>query len=158
MLANLELRDGIVVRPIRAEDEAKMVRFHQALSEESVFERYAGLLKLEARVAHEPLARICHIDPDRQVVLVAEHEGEIVAIARLERLPGTADAEFALLVRDAFQRQGLGRALLMRLIESGREGGLQRIVAEILPGNAPMRRLCKELGFTFHGPTGAVFG
>jgi acetyltransferase len=54
------------------------------------------------------------------------------------------------------QGQGLGRALLSRLIEVGRDWKLERIVATILPGNVPMRRVCEVLGFTFHGETDAV--
>ena len=74
----------------------------------------------------------------------------------LTRLGGTRDAEFALLVSDAMQGRGLGRAMLERLFDVGRDWGLERIVAEILPGNGPMRRICKSLGFTFEGETGAV--
>jgi acetyltransferase len=154
---NANLLESLVsIRPIRPEDEAKMARFRQTLSEETVFSRYAGTLKLDARVAHERLARICFIDRDREMVLVAEREGEIVAVARLTRLTGTRDAEFALLVSDSMQGQGLGRALLLCLFEVGRAWGLKRILAEILPGNGPMRRMCKELGFTFGRETVAA--
>ena len=145
----------MVIRPIRPEDEPAMVRFHGRLSDESVFLRYAGTLKLDARVAHRRLARICHVETDRELVLVALEEGEIVAVARLMRLPGVRRAEFALLVSDAMQGRGLGRALLLRLIEAGRAWGLDQIVAEVLPGNARMRRLCGDLGFRFRGETGA---
>jgi len=157
-IGSAELRDGSVlgVRPIRPEDEPKMVRFHETLSDNSVFYRYAGFMKLDARVAHERLSRICFLDYDREMALVAEREGEIVAVARLVRLRGTADAEFALLVSDSLQGQGLGHALLSRLFEVGRDWGLSRIVAEILPENVAMRRVCKELGFSFHGQTGAI--
>jgi acetyltransferase len=78
-----------------------MVRLHQALSESSVYFRFFGTLKLETRTAHERLARICLLDCDRQMALVAEStplrtgSSEIVAVARLMRLPGTRDAEFA---------------------------------------------------------------
>ena len=152
----------VSVRPIRPEDEPEMVRFHQTLSESSVYSRYAGVLKLDTRVAHERLARICFPDYDRQIALVAEFappgkgSPQIVAVARLMRLPATRDAEFALLLGDAVQGQGLGRALLTRLFEVGRDWGLQRIVAEILPDNVRMRKVCASLGFTFHGRTGAA--
>lgn len=157
-VGSAELRTGgaVLIRPIRPEDEAKMVRFHGALSAESSFNRYAGTLKLEARVAHDRLERICFIDYDREMALVAELDGEIVAVARLTRLAGTADAEFALLVTDSVQGEGLGRILLERLFEVGRDWGLERIVAEILPGNVPMRSICRQLGFRFDGETGAV--
>jgi acetyltransferase len=159
-----ELRKGgvVKVRPIRPEDEPRMVQFHGTLSAESVFYRYAGTIKLDARVAHDRLARICFIDYDREMALVAERTPpgasapEIVGVARLTRLAGTGDAEFALLLSDAVQGQGLGRAMLERLFDIGRDWGLERIVAEILPGNVPMRRICKSLGFTFEGETGAI--
>src|SRR5712691_3017971 len=158
------LRNGteVRIRPIRPEDEPKMVQFHHTLSDQSVYSRYAGILKLDLRVAHERLARICFVDYDREMALVAERApdgagpSEIVAVARLKRLQGTADAEFALLVSDSVQRQGLGHAMLSRLFDVGRDWRLQRIVAEILPGNASMRRVCAKLGFTFHGQTGAT--
>jgi len=157
----LDSGELVSVRPIRPEDEPEMVRFHQTLSESSVYSRYAGVLKLDTRVAHDRLARICFPDYDRQIALVAEVSPagkgapQIVAVARLMRLPATRDAEFALLLNDAVQGQGLGRALLERLFEVGRDWGLQRIVAEILPDNTRMRKVCASLGFTFHGRTAA---
>jgi len=144
------------IRPIRPEDEPRMVEFHKTLSDESVYYRYAGMLKLDMRVAHERLARLCFIDYDREMALVAEREGSLMAVARLMRLPGTRDGEFALLVSDAQQGLGLGRALLSRLFEVGRDWKLERIVATILPGNVPMRRVCEHLGFVFSGETDAV--
>jgi acetyltransferase len=153
-----ELRSGEVleVRPIRPEDEPKLVRFHATLSEQSVFYRYAGFVKLDTRVAHERLSRLCFIDYDREMALVAERAAEIVAVARLVRLRATNDAEFALIISDAVQRQGLGHALLKRLFDVGRDWRLSRIVAEIVPDNYAMRRVCAELGFEFHGRTSAL--
>ena len=155
--ATLRSGEVISIRPIRPEDEPKMVRFHHTLSESSVYSRYAGVLKLDTRVAHDRLARICFLDYDRQMALVAESPSlGIIAVARLMRLPASRDAEFALLVSDAVQGQGLGRLLLTRLFEVGRDWGMERIVAEILPDNARMRKACASLGFTFHGSTGAT--
>ena len=151
------MRDGtqVQIRPIRPEDEPKMVGFHHSLSENSVYFRYAGMLKLDMRVAHERLSRICFLDYDREMALVAERGGEIVGVGRLTRLTGTGDAEFALLISDSLQGKGLGHAMLSRLFDVGRDWGVQRIVAEILPGNVPMRRVCQSLGFHFEGETGA---
>jgi acetyltransferase len=152
-----ELRSGgaVSIRPIRPEDEPGMVRFHATLSESSVYQRYAGFMRLDARIAHERLARMCLVDPGRVMALVAERAGEIVAVARLIRPPASGDAEFALLVSDALQGEGLGHALLSRLFDVGRDWGLKRIVAEILPGNVAMRGVCRDLGFTFQGRSGA---
>ena len=150
------LRGGeqVTVRPIRPEDEPGIVKFHGALSEESVFLRYARLMKLDTRVAHERLARICFIDYDREMALVVERAArdglppELIAVGQLEREPGTREARFSLLVSDAYQKQGLGFALLSRLIEVGRDWGLEQIDAEMLPTNEPMQHLCRKLGLT----------
>ncbi|HYP09368.1 MAG TPA: acetate--CoA ligase family protein [Bryobacteraceae bacterium] len=66
--------DNIVVhiRPIRPEDEHRMVNFHERLSERTVYQRYFHHMKLEQRIAHDRLAKICFVDYDRQMVLVAE--------------------------------------------------------------------------------------
>ncbi|MGZ6144353.1 MAG: GNAT family N-acetyltransferase, partial [Myxococcales bacterium] len=156
-IGEVTMRDGtrVEIRPIRPEDEPKMVGFHRTLSENSVYFRYAGMLKLDMRVAHERLSRICFLDYDREMALVAERGGEIVGVGRLTRLTGTGDAEFALLISDSLQGKGLGHAMLSRLFDVGRDWGVKRIVAEILPGNVPMRRVCQQLGFHFEGETGA---
>ncbi|ADO73267.1 bifunctional acetate--CoA ligase family protein/GNAT family N-acetyltransferase [Stigmatella aurantiaca] len=149
----LRTKDGaeLIVRPIRPEDEPKMEAFHHALSEQSVFMRYAGMMRLDQRVAHERLARICFIDYAREMALLAVNPtpegGEIVGVGRLTRLPGTGDGEFAMLISDRMQYQGLGTEILQRLVAIGREWGLERIVADILSRNTPMQRVCRKLGF-----------
>src|SRR5205814_4740376 len=59
-----KLKNGtsVTIRPIRPEDEPLMVKFHQTLSERSVYLRYFTPLRLDQRVAHERLSRICFID------------------------------------------------------------------------------------------------
>jgi acetyltransferase len=148
------LRDGrtVTIRPIRPEDEPLMVRFHGTLSEESVYFRYASVLKMSQRVAHERLSRICFIDYDREMALVAEMETdagrEIIAVGRLTRLFGSRDGEFAMLVADQHQGQGLGTEMLSRLIDLARNEGLERIVADVLGQNTPMQHICRKLGFS----------
>jgi acetyltransferase len=143
-----------VFRPIRPEDEPGMVRFHQTLSDETVYLRYLSRLGLDQRTAHQRLARLCFIDYAREIALVAEREGEgIAAVARLIRV-AEGRAEFALLVADAHQRQGLGRALLAELLRVGRAEGLRQIFGEISPGNVPMRAICTQLGFVIHEEPG----
>jgi acetyltransferase len=154
--ASWTLRDGsrVDIRPIRPEDEPRMVAFHRTLSEQSVYQRYFHPLALDSRIAHERLVRICFIDYDRQIALVVEQQDPqtglhaIIAVGRLIRLRGTDAAEFALLVADQYQRCGLGKRLLERLIQIGREEGIVRIQAEILPDNTGMVRLCQQLGFS----------
>jgi hypothetical protein len=57
---------------IRPEDEPLMVKFHKTLSDRSVHLRYFGLVSLERRIMHERLRRVCFIDYDREIALVAD--------------------------------------------------------------------------------------
>ena len=72
-----KMKDGkkVTIRPIRPEDEPLMVKFHETLSERSVYLRYFSPLKLQQRVAHTRLVRICFNDYDREIALVAEEKG-----------------------------------------------------------------------------------
>ena len=142
------LRDGseVIVRPIRPEDEPLMVKFHESLSERSIYMRYFHAMKLTRRTAHERLMRICFIDYDHEMALVAERENpetgetEILGVARLSKSNVVPDeAEFAILVNDRFQGQGLGTILLEKP-RVGREEDLRRITAEILLENRAMQR------------------
>jgi acetyltransferase len=151
-----ELRDGtpVTIRPIRPEDEPLMVKFHETLSEESVYMRYFHMMNLTQRTAHERLTRICFIDYDREMALVAERtdpqtgEREIMGVSRLSRHGGAPDeAEFSVLVSDRFQRRGVGTLLVDRILEVGRAEGLSRITAEILFDNRPMQSISRNLGF-----------
>ncbi len=154
------MRDGTqaTIRPISPEDEPLLVKFHEDLSQQSVYMRYANIMKFSTRVAHERLIRICHVDYDREWALVAETEDaesgerEIAGVGRLTKLYGTNDGEFALLVSDKYQQHGLGTELLRRLVEIGRQEGLDHIVADILTENTAMQRVAEKLGFHLIGP------
>ena len=131
-----------------------MVAFHRTLSEESIYFRYFHMMRLSARIAHERLIRICFTDYDREMALVVDWRDPIsgehtpLAVGRLSRLHCRDEAEFALLVSDRYQRQGVGTPLLRLLLEIGRDEGLERISAEILHENQAMQRICMALGFT----------
>jgi len=124
------------------------------LSPYSIYLRYFHPVSPAQLMSHEQLAMLCFVDYDRQMALVAEHKDdrgrlEIVGMGQLTKLQGTRDGEFAILINDQYQRTGLGTELLSRLIQIGRDEALERIVAEILPENEGMRRICQKLGFTF---------
>ncbi|MFN2253578.1 MAG: GNAT family N-acetyltransferase, partial [Candidatus Promineifilaceae bacterium] len=120
-----------------------------------VYMRYFRSFELSQRVAHERLTRLCFVDYDRTIALVMEwnnpdtDEREIVAAGRLTRMPNPEEAEFAMLVRDDFQGKGLGTFLLSRLLRFGRDEGIDRVIAYMLPTNVGMINVCKKLGFRF---------
>jgi acetyltransferase len=150
-----KLRDGasVQIRPIRPEDEPLLVKFHQALSERSVYLRYFAPQKLEQRTAHVRLSRICFIDYDREMVLVVERrepktqEAEILGVGRLSKLHGANEAEFALTVRDQWHGHGLGTQLLKLLVQVGRDEKLERITATMLADNHEMQHVARKAGF-----------
>ena len=150
-----KLRDGasVTIRPIRPEDEPLMVNFHQTLSERSVYLRYFAPLKLDQRIAHERLSRICFIDYDHEMAVVAERmnpktgQREIMGVGRLSKLHGTNEAEFALVVSDAWQRHGLGTQLLKLLVQVGRDEKLERVTAMMLADNREMQSVARKVGF-----------
>jgi acetyltransferase len=154
-VAPFTMKDGTVanIRPIRPEDEPLMVKFHNMLSERSVMMRYTHQITLGERVAHERLVRICFNDFDREMALVADHtdsytgEPEIMAVGRMTKVPGTEDAQFAILVADPFQRRGLGAELIRRLLAIAKEEKIHHLQAEFLVDNLITGRMCEELGF-----------
>ncbi len=152
--------ETVQIRPIRPEDEPMMVRFHETLSERTVYQRYLQLLNVSQRTAHTRLTRICFIDYSRQMALVVVRrnpetgEDEIVGVGRLQGICGPNDAEFAIVVTDTYQKQGLGTELLRRLIEIGRAEGVKAITAEILTENSAMQKVSEKLGFKLLRETG----
>ncbi|MBC8100381.1 MAG: GNAT family N-acetyltransferase, partial [Armatimonadetes bacterium] len=155
---NWTAKDGetILIRPIRPEDEPLLVKFHERLSERTVYMRFFSPLNLGQRVAHERLSRIAFIDYNQEMALVPTRmnpesgEPEILGAGRLIKEHGRREAEFSLLITDDFQGKGLGRELLARLVGIGRDEGLQRIHGYVLPENTGMLKVCEDLGFKQH--------
>lgn len=152
---DFSLPDGraVQMRPIRPEDEPLMVDFHGRLSERTVYNRYFETTRLDRRVAHDRMVRICFNDYDRSLALVAETEAidgglpGISAVARLTKMRGGRSAELAVLVEDRFQGQGLGKEMVRRLLQVAADEGVERVVAHILGTNQAMQNLCQGLGF-----------
>lgn len=152
------LRDGssVLIRPIRPDDEPLIVKFHEPLSERSVYFYFFSPMKLSQRTAHERLTRICFLDYDRQISLVADYkdpkngEHKILGVGRLIKQHGRDEAEFAMIVGDDCQQKGLGAELLRRLVQIGRDEKIRRITADILPDNRAMQRVCEKIGFKLH--------
>jgi acetyltransferase len=154
-VSQVKLRDGtaLTLRPIRAEDEPLMVKFHAKLSERSVYLRYFTPLPLSERASHQRLARLCFADYDRELALVAEHRdasgvAEIAGIARFIREHGVNEAEFGVIVADAWQGRGLGTVMMEKLVATARAEKLACLRGIILAENHEMLDLARRLGFT----------
>lgn len=145
--------ETVEIRPIQPEDEPEMVKFHESLSERTVYQRYLQLLNLSQRTAHERLTRICYIDYARQMALAVERtdpqtgEKRIIGVGRLQGLGEGSEAEFSIVISDDFQKLGLGSELLHRLIAIGKAEGVKVITADILAENAAMQKISERAGF-----------
>jgi acetyltransferase len=143
----------VIIRPVRPEDEPMVVRFHETLSDRTVYMRFMQPLLLTDRVAHDRLSRICHCDYDREINLVVEatdvETGEkvILGAGRLSKMHGMNRARFSLLISDRAQGMGLGKELLRRLIVVAKEEALCHISAVVTADNDAMLSVCASLGF-----------
>ena len=146
-------KPAVHIRPIRPEDEPLIVGFHGTLSERSVYMRYFAWMKLGQRTSHERLTRICFIDYDRQIALVAETRNErtgnrqIVGVGRLVKAQGGKEGEVAFVISDAVQGQGIGREMMSLLIDFARDEQLTALTATFIRENTPMRRLLERYKF-----------
>ncbi|MFP4437308.1 MAG: N-acetyltransferase family protein [Chloroflexaceae bacterium] len=149
------MKDGteVLIRPIRPDDAPLLVTFHMTLSEHSVYFRYFQIIALRQRIAPARLARICHVDYDRDMVLVVEQQEPltqmpgILAVGRLSKIDATDTAEFGIVVNDRCHGRGLGKELMQRLIQVGRDEQLRTVMADIHPDNLAMMRICRAMGF-----------
>ncbi len=149
-----KLPDGtpLTFRPIRPEDEPLIAKFHETLSEDSVYKRYLQRISLSERIAHQRLIRVCFSDYDRTLCLVAETKEEsatpqILAVGRLEVVFDKTEAELSVLVSDAVHHKGLGTQLVQRLLDMARQEHIKTIKADILLENTGMQHICERLGF-----------
>jgi len=152
----LKNRGEILLRPISPEDEPLMIAFHKDLSDETVRQRYLESVELEERVVHEKLHKMCFIDYDREIAIVAIQNRAIVGIVRLSKLPGTEMGTLTLTIQDSWQNQGLGSKFLEKIIKIAKDENLKRIEARMLDKNKPMQTLFQKFGFLMQKEGGLI--
>lgn len=144
------LTDGtqVLLRPIRPEDEPLEYEMLATLSPDTVRGRFFQSIK---DISHAELTRFCNIDYDREMAIVAELRGggvrKIVGVGRVIIESDFKSGEFALLVHDDYQNQGLGYKLLDMMIGIGLEKRLEMIYGIVLADNYRMLNICRNSGF-----------
>ena len=139
-----------LLRPIRPEDEALYPAFVARVSADDLHARFMGSVALDD---HAFLARLTQLDYARAMAFAAiapqgtPDEGALQGVMRLHSDGEGKVAEFALLVRSDRKGMGLGTALMRHGLDWARAEGLARVAGSVLANNAPMLRLCHELGF-----------
>jgi len=138
----------VLLRPIRPEDEPLQEEMFRTFSEETKRFRFFGPVK----ESHEMLARYTQIDYDREIAIIAEltEEGrkKMVGVVRLVADPYNETAEYAIVIGDPWQRQGLGTVMTRYILEIARSRGIKQVYAYLLEDNAKMLDLFLKFGFT----------
>ncbi|MEJ2370799.1 MAG: GNAT family N-acetyltransferase, partial [Gemmatimonadales bacterium] len=147
------LRGGrtVLMRPIRPEDEPAHRELFRAFSKEDMRFRFFGLVR---ELPHSQMARYTQIDYDREMAFIAtDPEGApdmTLGVVRVVADPDNTETEFAIIIRSDMKGQGLGHALMDKVIRYCRDRGTGSIVGQVLPDNHRMLALAETLGFTKH--------
>jgi acetyltransferase len=138
----------LMVRPIRPDDSAALVRFSENASASDLRLRFHGAA---GQITEATAARLCQIDYDREMVLVAEEPaGGHAGIVRLIFDPDFETAEVALIVKSDMQCRGLGALLLEEAIDYARSRGAHRLTGDVMSDNCTMLDLARRLGANLH--------
>lgn len=143
------LPDGraLLIRPIKAQDEALELAFLQGLSAHT---RYQRLLSPRELLPGE-LHRLTHIDYRHEMALVAllgaPKRRHMVGVARYVLDADAQGCEFAIVVADEMQGLGLGRRLLSSLLDAAQSAGVRHVHGITLATNTAMLSLARRLGF-----------
>jgi GNAT superfamily N-acetyltransferase len=139
------LRDGgtLRLRPPGAEDADGLVAFFSQLSERSLYLRFHGAVRPDARLARQ------FVDPDwvERGSLLGTLEDRIVALASYARLREPTAAEIAFAVSDEEQGRGIGTRLLEQLAGRAAGAGITSFVAEVMAENRAALGVFADAGF-----------
>jgi acyl-CoA synthetase (NDP forming)/RimJ/RimL family protein N-acetyltransferase len=147
--ADVLLKDGRVaqLRPILEADAERLVEFYSRVSEQSKYFRFFAPYPT---LSDKDVTRFTTVDHDRRVAFVVTLHATIVGVGRYDAISDD-EAEVAFLVEDAHQGRGVGQLLLEHLAQAGRERGIRRFVADVLPSNSRMQQIFREMGYVVEG-------
>ena len=140
----------VIIRPALAEDEPSHRVFHELQSPESIRYRFFQYRKHFSR---EDVAQMVQIDYDREMVFIAnapkeDGEGdETLGTVRTWTDADNLQCEFAVMVHDKMKGEGLGVALMQKMIDYCRARGTVEMVGDVLADNRPMLQLAEHMGF-----------
>ncbi len=135
------LRDGarLRLRPIRSEDQDRLIAFYDRLSRHTAYQRFFTVMK---RLPPDWAHLLANVDYQRRLALIAEHgpveAPELVGVARYEPTDRPDTAEVAFVIQDGWQNRGLGTIMLDELLAAAEARGIPRFRAWVLANNTRM--------------------
>ena len=144
---------SLKIRPIQLDDEEEMIRFHQSISEESIYMRYFEYLGLDQRTSHDRLIRICRNTGESYAIVMEasappHRQESILAVGRITTTDKPYVATFDTLITTEKKAPQLAKVLLKRLVILARAFGFQTLTGELLVADHDALNLCRALGFS----------
>jgi acetyltransferase len=134
----------VLLRPIKPEDEPMEAEMFTHFSDQTQRFRFFGKIK---DITHEMLIKYTQIDYDREMAIIAESDSKMLGVVRLISNPYDESAEFAIVVADPYQNQGLGEKMTDYMIEIAKQRGIRKIFAYFLSDNEVMEHIFEKRGF-----------
>ena len=143
----LALPSGVRIsfRVVRPDDAPALQRLHARCSERTIYLRFFGSMKELSDEQARYFASTDGVDHFGLVALAPQDQNEIIAVVRYARKPGDERAEYAALVEDGWQGQGIGAALTRRLIDEARGNGVESFYAPVKGENTRMLNVLRHL-------------
>jgi GNAT superfamily N-acetyltransferase len=144
LVRTVALRDGASarIRPIRPDDEPRLVDLYERLSQHTAYQRFFTVMR---RLPNDWYHFFANVDYVRRLALVAERETvagvQLIGVGRYEPSEEPDAAEVALVVEDGWQGRGLGAILLETVLAAAEARGIRRFRAYVLAENHRMLRL-----------------
>lgn len=140
------LRDGSTahLRPITPADAQALQEMHRHQSEASVYLRY---FTYKSQLTPKELERFTNVDHTSRVAFIVLRGEKIIGVGGYDRLDDPTEAEVAFHVSDDYHGTGIASILLEHLAAAGRENGIEKFTAEVLPENRKMLTVFSEAGY-----------
>jgi RimJ/RimL family protein N-acetyltransferase len=144
LVRTVVLKDGaaVRVRPIRPDDEPRLVDLYDRLSRHTAYQRFFTVMR---RLPTDWYHFFANVDYVRRMALVAERETvagyQLLGVGRYEPGDEPDTAEVAFVVEDGWQGRGLGAVLLDAVLRAADARGIRRFRADVLAENHRMLRL-----------------
>jgi RimJ/RimL family protein N-acetyltransferase len=146
MIVSLRHGTQVRIRPVRPGDKPRLQRGLRRLSPETVRRRF---LAAKPAFSDRELRYLTEVDGVTHLALVAvlaDDPEQVVGVARCVRPDAESDtAEFAIVVGDALQGEGLGSVLAAALADAACRVGIRRFSATTLADNEAVERLLEAL-------------
>ena len=138
----IDSEPGPALGRLEAGDCEALRRLFGRLSPDTVYRRFLSPIPSPD---HAALRRLLDVDGRDRAAVCALVDGEIVGVARYARLSGSATAELAVVVADAWHRQGVASRMLAALAALAEAAGIARFHATVLADNRPAIALLQRI-------------